>query len=1132
MMNFLKDIIQRCHQRHEKPLRQRKILVRPATYKGLHYHFTVYCAHRRPVSLYDMEQADISFMPIGRTSEYDRIPQSFGGERFLKPQRMDDWKIPQWHASWGIQVYTGIPSQRDGAQWHDLHFTYESICAAPDAVLACIETLISIVANPLLTITKTGGLRFSCRVPDYLHPNTEEAKFYIYKDVQSTGNSYQRDVYLEILGEEGHSPWDARYEILLGDLLNPPVIAKEILFTSINTLREELHTPESLQKGKAKFTRQDFIVSTPSLGSYKLDLAKEVLLKRGFSYLREENDFHHWTGNAGKDGDTDVLLSERDGIVWIRASTSDLELPTEDTPITDVWDDTGILPPIPATGLPVSEKVLSVREGKLSPLGIKRPSPVLQKPEGTKKVYEPLEKNIDQIQSVFDSDTRIVGLIAEMEARNNYEVESYLLKGGIVAFSAGFQIVEEAVEHFQRQNLPSIARWRHVSFLWDQIKKTPVDIRMATPFERGNVCEDPERFLTLVGKGVNASKTLCPQCPVHTACQERGYLSQPATLQRAKTQLFGFNHTFLDPQQLAVSEELLEPVDNTHRLCIVNTWRADGVFLGCSISKDRLEEWRVNWQGHALGNFAQAFLNVLEIDSEPDNIVTKRIRMVMQAFQQYEEDLVRQMCQVNVRCRVVEQSVIDDKTEEELAHFTIAFESGVSGYIPLDDNAAERLMTKGFPVFRPEFFTLEEDIRIPMSIEQAIRFGILDMETVEKIQDFPSVYRNPDWTHWHQLKRFFAHYTRDTDAPMIWFDNILEFWMPPAPHPSIQRLLFLSATLTEGDLHRAFPDEEIEMIHIPPTPWVTGNQVFQIRTGVHMRMTILDYDSTWDVVGLSKMGERFFLGICAEINRDPNVKHAIITYDSIIKQLREVAEKENVCFLREFKDLHNLESAFEAAEVVWIIGTPPWEPWVMWRHAQIVFGNDEEPLSYEAEPDFQHYKDERVQKMYTQAVTDVITNIVGRAGLNRLGDKKVVLVNSLEIPNITDRPETLLFDWEDFEVAGSLDKLAETIEIRQQFESELANLTVESPRTEVERILGCSSRQANRMLNKLRGGNIPRVTFREQILTLLADGEKKRAEITAAIDGHPQAVHKELMRLTKIGEIEKVRWGVYALPKG
>lgn len=1127
MMNALKDIIQHCHQWREKPLRQRKTIVTPAIYKGLLYHFTVYGAHRYPVQLYDLEQAGISFMPTGRTSEYDRIPQSFGGERFLRPQSMEDWEIRQWHASWGIRVYTGIPSQREGAQWHDLNFKYEVISAAPDAVLACLETLISIVKNPLLTLTQSGGLRFSCRVPHYLHPNIQEARFYIYKDTPSAGNLHQRDVYLEILGEAGHSPWDARYKILLGDLLNPPVITKEELFTSINALREELHAPEPLGTETAG-SIENFIVSTPSLGSHKLDLAKEAFFKRGFSYLRASNDFHHWTQNAGKDGDTDVLLWEKDGIVWIRATTSTVELPTRDTLITDVWDDTGILPPIPTTGLPVSEKMLAVQEGKLSPLAIKRPSPVLQKPEGTEKVYETPEEHIAQIQKVFDSDKRIIGLTAETGAKSNYEVESHLLKGSTVAFSADFPVVEEAVEQFQRQNLPSIERWRNVSFLWNQVKEIPPDERMANPFQHGNVCEDPERFLALEGKGVNASETLCPQCPVYTPCQERGYLSQPTTLQRSETQLFGFHQTFLDPQQLAASEKILEPIDDTQRLCIVSP-RIEELFLECGISRDTLEEWRVNWQASALGNFAQALLNALEVESGPANIVTKRIRTVMQTFQEYEAALVQQMCQVNVKGRVVARGITDEETGEELAHFAIAFEGGISAYIPLNPNAAEKLIAKRLPVFRLESFELDKDMRISMPIEEAIRLGILDMQTVEKIQDFPSVYRNPDWTLWHQLKCFFAHYTRDAEAPMIRYNKDLQFWVPPVPHPSVKRLLLMSATLSEQDFQRIFPSEDIEAIRIKPTPWVAGNQVFQIRTGVHTLKTMLDYNSTWDVIGLSKMGERFILGIRAEIERHPGVKHAIITYDPIIRQLRDLAEKENVCLLTEFKYLKELDDAFETAEVVWIVGTPPWEPGVMWRFAQILYGNDEEPLSYDAEPEFQHYKDERVQRIYTQVVTDLITETVGRAGLNRWRNKKVVLISSLEIPNITNRPETLLFDWEDFEVAGGIDKLAETIAVREQFETERANLTAESPRTEVERVIGCSSRQANRILNKLRGGNIPRVPFREQILSLLANGEKKRAEITAAIDGHPQAIHKELMRLTKIGEIQKVQWGVYAL---
>ena len=435
-MNALKDIIQRCHQRREKPLRQKKTIVTPAVYKGLFYHFTVYCAQRYPVRLYDLEQAGISFMPIGGVSEHDRVPQSFGGERFLRRQRMVDWSTRQWHSSWGIQVYTGIPSERDGAQWHDLDFKYEAICAAPDAVFACIEALLNVVPNPLLTITKTGGLRFSCRIPYYLHPNTEASRLYIYKDILIPENLHRRDVYLEILGENGHSPWDARYEILLGDLLNPPVIAKEILFASIDALRTELHAPQLLVPERMLSISQAVTTSLPSLGSYKLNLAKEAFLKRGFSYLREENDFHHWAQHGSEGSDIDVLLWENKGSVWIRASRSDVGLPTEDTSITDVWDDTGILPPIAAVR-PVSDKVLAVREGTLSPLAIKRPSLVLQKSEDTEKVYEPFEKNIGQIKRVFETDKRIIGLVAETDARGNYEVESHLLKERHSCFQRG-----------------------------------------------------------------------------------------------------------------------------------------------------------------------------------------------------------------------------------------------------------------------------------------------------------------------------------------------------------------------------------------------------------------------------------------------------------------------------------------------------------------------------------------------------------------------------------------------------------------------------------------------------------------------------------------------------------------------
>ena len=1131
MIHSFKDILQRCHQRRKKPLHQKKTIVMPSTYKSLYYNFTVYCAYKTPVRLYDLEEEAISFMPTGCAPANDRVPQSFGGKRFLTQQRIEDWNIRLWHSSWGIRVYTGIPSEREGARWHDLEFTYQALCAVPDAVLACIETLVNIVANPLLTLTPSGGIRFSCRVPHYLHPHTESAKFYIYKDIPTTKKSYERDVYLEVRGAEGHSPWDARYEILIGDLLNPPIIAKEVLFSTIDALRAELHEPAPDGTVTLKPALEPVTIPPPSLGSYKLDLAKEAFLKRDFSYSHQENGLHYWTQHVSKGFDIEVLLWERDGTMWIQASKSDLGLPVEATPITDVWPDTGLLPRVGDAGLPVSENMLAVREGKLSPLAINRPPAVLQKPEDTEKIYQPLAAGIHQIEGVFDTGARVVGINAEMRARNNYALESYLFKNNSVCFIGNFSMVEEAVRHFERQNLPSLERHRGYRFRSDAIKDVPVDVRMETPFQRGNVCEDPDRFVALVHKGVDPSETLCPRCPVYAECQQRGYLSQPEALQHAEAQIFGNPNLFLNPDNATLIEKTIKPLNTTERLCIINELDPNRLFLECLILRHTLEVWTVNWEGHALGNFAQALLRALETGSQPDDIIVKRLRTLFVAFEAFEAEIVRQMCQINVKGRIIERGIVDKHTGTALARFTVTFEGGASAYIPLNSDAADRLTADRLQVFDLESFVIDEDISIPMSIPQAIELGILDIGTVEKIQAFPKVYPHPGWTFWHQLKRFLAHYRRDADAPIIWHNNALRFWVPPVRHPNVQRLLVTSSQMSKKELGSLFPDEKIEAVRIKRTPWVTGNQLFQIRTGVHSLKTMLDYDNNWDIIGLSKIGERFLLGICAEIERDPSVKHGIITYAPLIDQIGHVADKQNVCLLTRFKNLYNLDAAFEAAEVVWIVGTPYWDTGVIWHQAQLIFGNDEEPLCYDADTEFQHYKDERVQRIYTQIVAGLITDTIGRVGLNRWDNKKVVLISSLDIPDITDRPETLLFDWEDFEIAGGLDTLTETIATRERFEAERDKLTAKSSRAEIERVLGCSSRQANRILYKLRGGSLREVTFREQILSLLADGEKKSSEMVAVIEGNPTAVYHELRRLVKIGEIVKVRRGVYTLPE-
>ena len=1130
-MDSFETLIERCHQRHNQPLRQRKTVVVPAVYNlGYPFQYIIYCARNCPVLLNDVEGAGISFMPIGRAPENVHSPPPFAIDRFSERQGIRSWTMEHWDKSWGIQVYTGIPSEQEGARWHDLDFTYQAICAAPDAVYACIEALVNAVEKPLLTLTQLGGLRFSCRIPDYLHPNTEVEGSYIYKHTPTAENPDQTDVYLEILGERGYSCWDARYEILLGNLLDPPLITKEILFGPINALRAAIHQPAPTEVIKPK---QPVSVVPPSLGSYKLDLAKKALLKRGFSYIRQENGIHYWAPDAHTGGNRSVSLCESDGTVWISASIPNTGLPTEATPITDVWEDIGILPSLSATGGGVSKNVLSIREGELSPLAIKRPTPILPpQPVGTGKIYGTPEENVRQIRDMFNRDVRIVKLITDKPLEKNNKIRSLLINDTPIWLNGSNDRWIEAAEQAKPQSGPAFDRWKPRTYKWEQVKDIPIEVRMANPFQHGNVCEDPERCEALEEKGGDPRESICPQCPVYTDCQRIGYLSQSVSLSRARVQISEIPKLFFNPRYTQVVKEILEGVNEgaESRLCIIESRQTGGLFLKCELPKSLLEQWCNSWEQKALGNFAKAILNALEISSRTHTDVVKRVRTVMQTFEWQAADIIRQMCHVNLRGIVVRRGAVDPKTGKELARFTIEFEGGTFAYIPVDDVAVDVFISNGLPFFQLRDFVPDEDMCISMPMTDAIGLGLLTVETLENIQHLPTVCQNPNWTIWHQLRHFFAHYTQDNYTPMGWDDEGLQFRVPPVLHPSIKRLLVISITDAERNFRRVFPNSNVEVVRTQSPTWHPDSQVFQIRTGLYRRAAMIDINEGWAVSGSSKTAQHFFFGIFAEIERTPNVKHGIITHRSLVDQLADVGERKNVCFVTYFRNLEGLETAVQEADVLWIVGTQEVGPGALWYRTQSLFGNDEKPLFYQKDQRTGNYKDERLQSVSEEEIFYVYTQIIGYAELDRSPGKKVVLISGTELPNITHRPETVLFDWADFEIAGGLDKLPEVIATRQRFEAEERELTAESSRKEVERILGCSSRQANRVLNKLRGGNIPRIPYREQIFAILADGEKGTAAFIEAIDGNPQAIRNELKHLVDTGKIVKVRWGVYALP--
>lgn len=1138
MMDF-KDIVQRCYERHKKPLRQRKGIATHCLYNINYTHqFTVYCAHRYPVLLSDLEQAHIFFIPIGLAPKHDRNPEDYNEkQRFYRKKEVRNRGLRHWNAAWGIQIYTGIPSEKNGARWHDLEFTYQALCAQQQAVIACIEALTNAVDNPLLTISRSGGLRFSCRIQDYLHPNTEEAKFYIRGGASTEDQTNHQDVYLEILGENGLSSWDARNEILMGDMVHPPVIEKEVLFAHVDTLRALIHEPLTTTEPKTKHDTQSITKVLPTFNSHNLELAKAAFVKRGFSYVKEDGSFYQWTKFNDTTSNIHVSLWEHDDTVWIWAFIpgkqtllEDYGLPSQATPITDVWHDTGI-PKTTQTGiLPLSDKVIAVREGRLSPLAIKRPTPLLHKQETTTRTYHTHEKNMAFIRQVIDKTSQITGLITEMNADTYDIIESYVLDGGKICISVPtIKIAKKIAQRFEKRKLPDFDFWKPRNYRWQKVKDIPIDDRMENPFQAGNVCEDPERCEALASKGGDPRISICPKCPVYTECQQRGHLSQFNTLKQRAAQIVNIPKLFFNPFYADLLDEISGDDENTDRVFIMHESQLHSMSIECIITKECLEEWNEKWQGYTLGNFSRALLNIMENKDVTRHTIVKRIRSTVNLFQQKKKELIQQMCQVNIPGRVIERGIADPDTGQELARYTIQFEGGTSAYIPLNDEAANKLKENGIPAYNLRYFLLNEDVKIPMQMSEAIQLGVLDTSTVDMIQTFPTVCADQNWTLWHQLQHFFTHYKRDADAPIGLSEDRLHFWIPPVVHPKVKRLLIVAPGLSQRYYNNIFPKQKTEVVTVEPTEWQKGNQVFQIRMGTYPLHTLVDYDENWIIAYLSKTGMRFFLGIHEEIERNPNIKHVIIANVVLANWMEEYAKKENVC-IAHFKELTAFETEIKEAQVVWIIGTPYWAPGVLWLRSQMFFGNEEMPINYDIDPETYMYKDERVQNISDQYIINLLSNVVGLPRLHSSSDKKIVFITSVELPDITDRPETILFDWEDFEIAGGLDKLPEVVATRKRFEKESDTITAKTSRQEVERILGCSTRQANRVLKRLRGGAPLRVPLREQIISALTDGVKSTSEVIESVKGHPVSIQQELRRLVDAEEVVRVRRGLYELP--
>ena len=248
MPELLNTIIERCIARSKKP----KIAYPTRHHQG---EYTIYYAIQdgklQSATPRAFEAAGLGIIPIAKNGYPIEEYAASVGKNWHTRYGFDDWEVGSWKQSYGLQVYTGTPS----GYLTDLDFEVDIVREYPTEMTQTLTELCDLAPSPLILLSKSGGIRFCCKTPDYVHPRTNQDREYIAKWNHQTG---KRDkLYLEIFGDKGLSRWDARYEIITGNLFDLPVIDHHALFEIIDNLKIQIHVPpppkqEKIQKQQSK----------------------------------------------------------------------------------------------------------------------------------------------------------------------------------------------------------------------------------------------------------------------------------------------------------------------------------------------------------------------------------------------------------------------------------------------------------------------------------------------------------------------------------------------------------------------------------------------------------------------------------------------------------------------------------------------------------------------------------------------------------------------------------------------------------------------------------------------------------------------------------------------------------------
>ena len=548
------------------------------------------------------------------------------------------------------------------------------------------------------------------------------------------------------------------------------------------------------------------------------------------------------------------------------------------------------------------------------------------------------------------------------------------------------------------------------SFRWRGLNSEP-----SGEFPHEKPCMFPEHYQALAENGRNAYRILCEGCQYILECEADGFRGQEEKAQKADVVIAAHPDLLMNPTFRRVAARLLP--GRKDGLVMVDEF--DPLrFIEIAIPVKRLEYLRDTWHDHALENFA---IDILSTKANPKRLYSYLSKMIDDIYyRRVDNEIITALGSLRVG------NTIMDSDE--------AHDYEIRTHQPLD---------------------------------------------LESIRQRPKL-EDEDWNLLIQLKLFFDIYKHAETAPIDWQDDKLVFYVPPLPLPLKPKVILMSATLVKEFFFQVFATrqakrDDVDFIDATDTEWHKDAKVYQLQTNRNPRRTLLIGEKDkktgkWRYTGeLSRTGKRFIDTIHTVIAAHPDKKHGLIAHKAIIEHHAEELKAAGVVY-EHFGNLVGLDSKFKDIDVLQILGSPDVGSEAVKIHSMMMFGMTDHPLDFTRNEDGS-YADPNVQKVADALVKSELIQAFGRARLVR-NPASVILWTSLELPSVSHRPQTLLFDEMDIEaVDGNLDALPAVLTKRQAQETAEAEAIEDGDVQAVVETTGVSERTARRKTATARQQN-------------------------------------------------------------